>query len=126
MTNTTQSVSSMLTIVTDPVDLYYGKNPIECEVNSFLRGLIGDRVEADEIVTISYLLNMVEIKKDPTTGNKTWNFLPENIERVMSVLKGITLDANNAMFMTTYDSVLSVLLTIVAKVVNKFVLGERH
>lgn len=124
--NNNQSVSSKLMIVTDPVDLYYGKNLIECEVNNFLRGIFGDSVEADEIVTISYLLNIVEVKMDLTTGNKTWTFLTENIERVMSVLKGITLEANSPMHFTTYDSILSVLLALVSKVVSKFVPGEQY
>lgn len=126
MTNNNQAVYSKLMIVTDPVDLYYGKNPIECEVNSFLRGIFGDSVEADEIVTISYLLNIVEVKMDLTAGTKSWNFLAENIEQVKTILEGITLEADSSIYLTTYDSILSVLMTMVSKVVSKFVFGKEY
>lgn len=126
MTNNNQSVYSKLMIVTDPVDLYYGKNPIECNVNNFLRGIFGDSVEADEIVTISYLLNIVEVKMDLTTCTKSWNYLPGNIEQVKTILEGITLEADSSLYLTTYDSILSVLMTMVSKVVSKFVFGKEY
>lgn len=126
MTDNNQAVSSKLMIVTDPVDLYYGKNPIECVVNNFLREIFGDSVEADEIVTISYLLNIVEVKLDLTTCTKSWGFLPGNIEQVKTILEGITLEADSTIYLTTYDSILSVLMTMVSKVVSKFVLGKEY
>lgn len=126
MTNNNQSVYSKLMIVTDPVDLYYGKNHIECNVNNFLRGIFGDSVEADEIVTISYLLNIVEVKMDLTNCTKAWNYLPENIEQVKTILEEIMLRADSSIYLTTSDSILSVLMTVVSRVVGKFVFGKEY
>lgn len=126
MTSNIQSKAATLMIITDPVDLYYGKNPIECEVNSFLRKIIGDSVEADEIATISYLLNIVEMKGVMAGGIMEWDFLPENVERVRTILKGITLEPISPMNSISYDSALSVLLAIVRTVVNGFIQGERY
>lgn len=122
----TLPVSTTFLIVTDPIGLYYGKNPIECEVNSFLHGVFGDSIECEEIITISYLLNIIEVKNDRARQKKEWRFLPENIERVKTILEGVTVEQNSFLHLTTYDSILSILLVIVAKVVNKIILTEQY
>lgn len=125
-TGNIQSKAATLAIVTDPVDLYYGKNPIECEVNSFLRKITMDCVTADEIATISYLLNIIEIKGVGPGEIIEWDFLPENVKQVKNILEGITLEPICPIHSTDYDSVLSVLLALVGTVVAEFISGERY